>query len=183
MGAGTGATVGKLLGRDRATKGGLGTASVKLRSGNVVGAIVAVNALGDVVDPLTANIIAGARGRTGFADSVSILLTSPVRGAAWVGTDTSANAGENTTIAVVVTSAKAGREVVTKMAQLAHDGLARTVRPCHLMQDGDTVFTAATGSGPEEDANVLGVAAAEALAEAVQRAVLLAAGLAGVPGG
>jgi L-aminopeptidase/D-esterase-like protein len=177
VGAGTGATVGKLLGRDRSTKGGLGTASVKLRSGNVVGAVVAVNALGDVVDPLTAGIIAGARGRTGFADSVSILLTAPVRGPAW----TVANAGENTTIAVVVTSAKAGREMVTKMAQLAHDGLARTVRPCHLMQDGDTVFTAATGSGPEEDVNVLGVAAAEALSEAVQRAVLLATGLAGIP--
>jgi L-aminopeptidase/D-esterase-like protein len=142
-----------------------------------VGAIVAVNALGDVVDPRTGRILAGARSESGFADSVSLLLTAPVQGPVWGG----ARAGESTTIAVVVTSSRVGREAVTKMAQLAHDGLARAVRPCHLLQDGDTVFAAATGSGPEEDVNVLGVAAAEALSEAVVRAVMLATGLAGVP--
>jgi L-aminopeptidase/D-esterase-like protein len=177
VGAGTGATVGKLLGGERATKGGLGTASVRLPSGNVVGAIVAVNALGDVVDPHSGAIIAGARSDTAFADSESLLLSTSTAGPGWRG----ARAGENTTIAVVVTSAQAGREAVTKIAQMANDALARAIRPSHLMQDGDVVFAAATGTGPAEDVNVLGVAAARALTRAIVRAVSQATGLAGVP--
>jgi len=177
VGAGAGATVGKLMGLDRSTKSGIGTASVRLPSGNVVGSIAAVNALGDVVDPVTGEIIAGARADDAFADSEHLLLTGAVERPGWSGH----RARENTTIAVVVTSAKVDRDVVTKMAQLANTGLARAIRPAHLMADGDVVFAAATCSGPVDDANNLGVAAAQALARAIVRAVTEATALAGVP--
>ena len=136
-----------------------------------------MNALGDVVDPAPGAIVAGARSDSAFADSESLFLRLPNAGPGWRG----ARERENTTIAVVVTSARIDRDAVTKIAQMANDGLARAVRPCHLMQDGDVVFAAATGSGPADDTNVLGVAAGRALARAVVRAVMEAAGLAGVP--
>ena len=177
VGAGTGAAVGKLLGMPAATKGGLGTAAITLPSGNVVGAIAVVNALGDVVDPRTGRILAGARAESGFADSTALFLGGGHRPSGW----RSPTSGENTTLACVATSAVAGRDTVTKLAQLAHDGYARAIRPCHLMQDGDTVFALATGSGVREDPNVLAVAATEVVALAIVRAVTLATSLAGVP--
>ncbi len=178
VGAGTGATVGKLLGPKFATKSGLGTASVKIGKGIVVGAIVAVNAFGDVVDPENGKILAGTRKPVvgGYANTVKSMqgdLGQTVLGFA------------NTTIAVVATNAYLTKEGANKVAQMAHDGLARSIRPIHTMFDGDTVFALATGKPPKKggggDPTVVGVAAAEVLAQAVVRAVRQAESLGGVP--
>jgi L-aminopeptidase/D-esterase-like protein len=187
VGAGTGATVGKLLGPKFATKGGLGTASQKIGKGIVVGAIVAVNAFGDVVDQRTGEILAGTRKPIvgGFLNTVGQMkgdLGQTILGLA-----------QHTTIAVIATNAYLTKEGANKVAQMAHDGLARTIRPVHTMFDGDTVFALATGKPPRKgsaalslskggaDPSVVGAIAAEVLAEAVVRAVHSAEGLAGVP--
>ena len=178
VGAGTGATVGKLLGPKFATKSGLGTASQKIGKGIVVGAIVAVNAFGDVVHPRTGEILAGTRKPVvgGFLNTVKRMqgdLGQTILGFA------------NTTLAVVATNAYLTKEAANKVAQMAHDGLARTIRPVHTMLDGDTVFALATGKlskkGKGADPSVVGAASAEVLAEAVIRAVQAAEELAGVP--
>ncbi len=180
VGAGTGATVGKLLGPKFATKSGLGTASVKIGKGIVVGAIVAVNAFGDVVDPDSGTILAGTRKPIvgGFANTGKLMqgdLGQTVLGLA------------NTTLAVVATSAYLTKEAVNKVAQMAHDGLARSIRPIHTMFDGDTVFALATGKPPKKkekngaDPSVIGAAAAEVLAHAVVRAAQQAESLGGTP--
>ena len=179
VGAGTGATVGKLLGPKFATKSGLGTASLKIGRGIIVGAIVAVNAFGDVVDPRTGVIIAGTRKPVvgGFVDTVRRMqgdLGQTLLGFA-----------ANTTLAVVATNAYLTKEAANKVAQMAHDGLARTIRPVHTMFDGDTIFALATGEppkkGPGADPSVVGTAAAEVLARAVVRAVEQAEALGGLP--
>ncbi|MFZ5917513.1 MAG: P1 family peptidase [Chloroflexota bacterium] len=180
VGAGTGATVGKLLGPKFATKCGLGTASLKIGKGIVVGAMVAVNAFGDVVDPDTGAILAGTRKPVlgGFVNTVKQMqgdLGQTMLGLA------------NTTLAVVATNAYLTKEGANKVAQMAHDGLARTIRPVHTMFDGDTVFALATGKPSKKgkdkpaDASVVGVAAAEALAMAVLRAARQAESLGGLP--
>ncbi|MBN1810481.1 MAG: P1 family peptidase [Anaerolineae bacterium] len=180
VGAGTGATVGKLLGPKFATKSGLGTASVKIGKGLVVGAIVAVNAFGDIVDPDTGAILAGTRKPVvgGFVNTVKQMqgdLGQTILGLA------------NTTLAVVATNAYLTKEAVNKVAQMAHDGLARSIRPVHTMFDGDTVFALATGKPPKKkegtgtDPSVVGAAAAEVLAQAVVRAVQQAEPLGGIP--
>jgi len=175
-GAGAGATVGKLLGRERAMKSGLGSASVRREDGLVVGALVAVNALGDVVDPATGRTVAGTRtadGR-GLRGAVDALLAGEGGG--------SLVAGESTTLGVVATNARLTKVEATRVAQMAHDGLARTIRPIHTPWDGDTVFSLSTG-GMEirEAALVVGALAAEAMAEAVLRAVRSAVGWTGLP--
>jgi len=178
VGAGAGATVGKLLGPKFATKCGLGTASLKIGHGIVVGAIVAVNAFGDVVDPESGAILAGARQPVlgGFVNTVKQMqgdLGQAILSFA------------NTTLAVVATSAYLTKEAANKVAQMAHDGLARTIRPVHTMLDGDVVVCLATGKPPKKgrgaDASVVGAAAAEVLAQAVVRAVQQAESLGGVP--
>jgi L-aminopeptidase/D-esterase-like protein len=178
VGAGTGATVGKILGLSYATKSGLGTASVKIGKGIVVGAIVAVNAFGDVINPETGQIVAGARNPVvgGFADTARRMqggLGQTVLGLA------------NTTLAVVATSAYLTKEGANKVAQMAHDGLARSIRPVHTMFDGDTVFALSTGEPPQRgkgvDPSVVGTAAAHVLARAVVRAARQAESLGGVP--
>ncbi|MEE9616709.1 MAG: P1 family peptidase [Anaerolineae bacterium] len=178
IGAGTGATVGKLLGPKFATKSGLGTASVKIGKGIVVGAIVAVNAFGDVVDPDSGAIIAGTRKPVigGFVNTLKRMqgdLGQTLLGFA------------NTTLAVVATNTYLTKEAANKVAQMAHDGLARSIRPVHTMFDGDTVFALATGKPPKKgkggDPSVVGAAAAEVLAQAVVRAVRQAESLGGVP--
>jgi L-aminopeptidase/D-esterase-like protein len=180
VGAGTGATVGKLLGPKFATKSGLGTASVKIGKGIVVGAIVAVNAFGDVVDPDTGDILAGTRKPVvgGFVNTVKRMqgdLGQTILGFA------------NTTLAVVATNAYLTKETANKVAQMAHDGLARSIRPVHTMFDGDTVFALTTskppkkGKGKGADPSVVGTAAAEVLAQAVVRAAQQAQSLGGVP--
>lgn len=180
VGAGTGATVGKLLGMGQAMKSGIGTASLEISEGLVIGAIVAVNALGDVIDPATNQIIAGARhpdpasGQT-FADSLQVMRllasSSPLR---------FGGRGSNTVIGVVATNARLDKEQANKVAQMAQDGLARTVRPAHTMLDGDTIFALSTGNRPC-DVNIVGAFAAEVFAQAILRAVRLAEPAGGLP--
>lgn len=192
VGAGTGATVGKLFGLAGAMKGGLGTASLSLAEGVVVGALAVVNAFGDVVDPRTGQILAGARDpQTGcLADTAAHLkqgFTSP--GFARPAVVASPRAGgaessplgvlESTTLGVVATNARLTKMETNKMAQVAHNGLARTLRPVHTFFDGDTVFALATGER-EGDANAIAWAASEALAEAVVQAVKAAQTVGGV---
>ncbi len=176
VGAGTGATVGKLLGIAAATKGGVGTASLALPGGIVVAALVAVNAIGDVVDPETGRIVAGARGPDGFVGSTRAILGAPGEPA-----KADVPIGTNTTIGVVATNARLTKAGANKVAQMAHDGLALTIRPAHTVHDGDTLFALATGESAEADVSVVGVAAAEVVARAILRAVRQATSLAGVP--
>jgi L-aminopeptidase/D-esterase-like protein len=173
IGAGTGATVGKLTGFERATKSGLGSASLRLAGGVTVGALVAVNAAGDVVDPVSGAVVAGPRRDGGGF----------VRSSAWLRKhEPRIGVGENTTLAVVATDAELTKPEVAKVAQMAHDGLARAIDPVHTMLDGDTVFALATGaSGARADVTAVGAAAATALTEAVLAAVRKATSLAGVP--
>ncbi len=184
VGAGTGATVGKIFGMAGAMKSGLGTASIEIGGGVVVGAIVAVNAFGDVLDPATVQIIAGARpakvgplklgGSNQFADTMKVLRTLAGR------TILSLATGSNTVIAVVATNAKFDKAQATKVAQMAHDGLARAVRPAHTMLDGDTIFALATCQ-KKADVSIVGAYAAEALAQAIVRAVKAAKPAGGLP--
>ncbi len=176
VGAGTGATVAKLLGRDRCVKGGVGTYCMDLGDGLMVGAIVAVNAVGGVVDPETAEIVAGPLVDDGatMLDSMK-LITSPGYDAA------RPRAGQNTTIGVVATNARLTKSQANKLAAVSHDGLAMAVRPAHLMSDGDTMFALATGGlGEEADMNRLCAAAALTTSRAIVRAVRNATGLGGV---
>ena len=168
VGAGAGATVGKLFGADRAMKGGIGTASIRV--GDVtVGALIACNALGDVIDPDTAQVIAGARSADGLAllDSRCALL----RGEAPI----PILAGSNTTIGVIATDAALTKLQARKLAQVAHDGLARSINPVHTMSDGDTLFALGTGKAASTPGMmVLAAMAAEVTARAVVRAVRMA---------
>jgi L-aminopeptidase/D-esterase-like protein len=165
VGAGAGAAVGKLLGFDRAMKGGIGTASV-VAGGITVGAIVAVNAVGDVVDPASGRIVAGARGadgRTRVGAMDAIRRGDPIA---------ALQPAANTTLGIVATDARLTKAEAGKLAQMAHDGLARTINPVHTASDGDTVFALSTGaSGLAAGMTVLGALAADALATAVLRAV------------
>ena len=173
VGAGTGATVGKALGRKLATKGGLGTASRRMGNGAVIGALVVVNAYGDVIDPRRGTMLAGPRQGKHFVNSVTVLQK---RGTWQPPQPTS------TAIGVVATSARLDREGVNKLAQMAHDGLARAIRPCHTLVDGDVIFALSMGNkGKLADVTALGAVAAEVVAEAVVRGVTQAEGLAGIP--
>ncbi len=180
-GAGMGCTVGKLLGPAQGMKGGLGTASLDLGNGLVVGAIVAVNALGDVLDPATGQIVAGARlpgvEPPQFADSLAVLRARAGQPGLGLGTATAAT---NTVIGVVATNARLTKEETNKVAQMAHDGLARTIRPAHTMFDGDTIFALALGDRPA-DVNAIGALAAEVLAQAVLSGVRAAEAVPGWP--
>ncbi len=173
VGAGAGATVGKLFGMGRATKGGIGTASARI--GRVtVGAIVAVNAVGDVIDPASGAVVAGTRAEDGRRGpgAVAAILRGELPPAL--------QAGMATTIGVVATDAVLTKAQARKLAQVAHDGLARTIEPSHTMWDGDTLFAVATGqSGLPGNMLTLGVLAARVMASAVLRAVLAAKGIAG----
>jgi L-aminopeptidase/D-esterase-like protein len=184
VGAGTGASVGKVLGTKTAMKAGLGTASMEA-NGVVVGAIVAVNSWGDVVDPKSGAILAGARStRLGpvklggdgyFANTLEMMKTLLGRTAVGVATKT------NTVIGVVATNARLTQAEATKVAQMAQDGVARAVRPAHTMLDGDTIFTLATGA-KKADVSTVGAFAAEVMAEAIVRAANKAAPAGGLPG-
>jgi L-aminopeptidase/D-esterase-like protein len=178
VGAGAGATVGKAFGFERATKTGIGTASLKVGdTGVVVGAIVAVNAMGDVIDPRTAQIIAGARADDGKS---FIGTQAKIRG----GYDVLENAPpiSNTTIGVVATNAALDKTQLTKIAQMAHDGLARTINPVHTLVDGDTVFAVSTGTLHKKvNHGSIGAIAADVLATAILRAITEATGAAGLP--
>jgi L-aminopeptidase/D-esterase-like protein len=170
VGAGTGATVGKVLGIERAMKGGVGSASVRLEGGLVVGALAAVNAFGDVRD-LEGRVLAGPRLDDGSMGDTVRLLPGVASRMRW---------GENTTLGVVATNARLGKPEVLKVAQMAHDGLARTVDPAHTTVDGDTIFAASLGD-VEGATDVVGSLGARVMSGAVVQAVLESRGLPGIP--
>ncbi len=173
VGAGAGATVGKLLGPQWSMKGGLGMASLRVGP-TTLSALAVVNAVGDVIDPADGRLLAGARGPDGRPrGTVRALLAGevPIRPIA----------GGATTLAVVATDATLDKAQATKLAQMAHDGLARSINPVHQPSDGDIVFSLATGRTGPADVGLLGVMAAEALAAAVLDAVRSASGLPGIP--
>jgi L-aminopeptidase/D-esterase-like protein len=178
VGAGAGATVGKLGGgaaaRRTAMKAGIGSASISLGNGLVVGAIVAVNAVGDIIDPVSGQVVAGVRNADGtLADARRVLRENAAAG--------QARPGENTTIAVVATNARLSKEQSNRLALMADDGLARAINPSHTIGDGDTVFALATGSWDGQvNMTVVGGLAAEALSEAVVRAATQAAASGGL---
>lgn len=175
VGAGAGATVGKFGGRgSRPMRGGFGTASITLASGLTVATAVVVNAVGDIIDPATGRLVAGALDEEGsFLDARAVLREGQPLG----GTP-----GANTTIGVVATNATLTKAEATKVAEMAQDGLARTIYPAHTVRDGDTVFSLATGLwGGPADVTVVGALAADVMAEAILRAVRLAQGLPGIP--
>ena len=163
VGAGTGATVGKVLGMRSAMKGGIGTSSITLPGGIVVGAIVAVNAFGDVFDLGEEKIIAGARDPESgsFLNTCEYLLSGGPEPASFI---------DNTTIGVVATNARLNKEEAHKLASISHNGLALTIRPVHTMVDGDTMFTLSTG---EKDGDMLtiGCAAVKVTAQAIANAI------------
>jgi L-aminopeptidase/D-esterase-like protein len=184
VGAGTGATVGKILGLSGAMKSGIGTASLEIGSGVKVGAIAAVNVFGDVIDPETGQIIAGARvvqkGPVKFGKGPYFADTLYVMESLIGQTVLGFMSRENTAIGIVATNAKLNKEQINKVAQMAQDGLARTVCPAHTMLDGDTIFALATGE-KKADVNIVGAFGAEVFARAVLRAVRTAAPAAGLP--
>lgn len=177
VGAGTGATAGKLLGPQFATKTGLGSAARRIGGDITVGALVAVNPYGDVVDPETGKILAGTRDPQGQGYVNTMARLHGDLSQYTIGFPT------NTTIACVATDAVLSKEEANKMAQMAHDGLALAIRPIHTMFDGDTVFALATGlrEGVAANITVIGAVAAAVLADAVVRAAQQATSLAGIP--
>jgi len=166
VGAGAGATVGKTGGRPM--KAGIGSAAIRLPNGLVVAALVAVNAVGDIIDPATGQVIAGTRTADNtLADARKMLRAGGGRGG---------RAGENTTIGVVATNAKLTKVQATKMAQMAADGYARAISPIHTPGDGDTIFSLATGTwSGDSNYGQVGALAAEAMADAIVRAATQAA--------
>jgi L-aminopeptidase/D-esterase-like protein len=183
-GAGMGATVGKILGMGSAVKSGIGTSSVDIGGGVVVGAIVAVNAIGDVLDHGTGEILAGARpGKLGpihiggvgtFANTMEVMKSLAGK------TILKFASRGNTVIGVIATNAQLTKEGANKVAQMSHDGIARAIRPAHTMLDGDTLFAISTGK-KNADVNVIGAFGAEVVAEAIKRAVLAADAIGDLP--
>ena len=159
VGAGTGATVGKAPGIE-SSPGGVGSACRYLTSNLIVSALTVVNALGNVVHPTTGEIIAGGKENGSFVDITERLL------------DASSVPGTNTTIGVVATNAALSPAEARRAAEMAHDGIARAIRPAHTMFDGDTLFTLALGTHTETNVNTVGILAAEVVAEAIVKAVL-----------
>ena len=179
VGAGAGASVGKLFGMQRAMKGGIGTASVRV-GGVTVGALVACNALGDVIDPDTGALIAGARHEGGetSGQSSSKSLCDTRRSLLAGVPPLPILAGTNTTIGVIATDAKLSKTQAQRLAQIGHDGLARSINPVHTLSDGDTLFALSTGLAANSPGmTVLCVMAAEAVALATVQAVKTAQGL------
>lgn len=184
-GAGMGASVGKMFGTALAMKSGVGTTSMDLGGGLIIGALVAVNAWGDVINPETGEILAGLRsgkvgplrvGRKGqFADTLTMMKGAVGRGILGLATRT------NTVIGVVATSAKLSKAQATKVAQMAQDGVARAIRPAHTMLDGDVIFALSTGA-VKADVSTVGAFAAEVMAQAILRAVETAESAGGLPG-
>lgn len=183
-GAGCGATVGKLFGMGQAMKSGIGTASLEIGGGIIVGAIVAVNAFGDVIDPKTGQILAGTRsarvgpiklGNPGdFANTLEMLKTLPGR------TVMGMAAHSNTVIGVVASNARFDKAATTKVAQMAQDGLSRCIRPAHTMLDGDTLFALSTGH-KKADVSSVGAWAAEVVSLAILNAIHAAQPSGGLP--
>jgi L-aminopeptidase/D-esterase-like protein len=166
VGAGMGASVGKMRGMKYAMKSGVGTWSMEI-NGTIIGALVAVNAIGDVVDPKSGETVAGLRS----GNTMAWMKKNQPRAAVT----------SNTVIGVVATNAKLTKAQATKVAQMAQDGLARVIRPAHTMFDGDTIFALCTGE-KTADVSMVGAFAAEVMAEAILRTVKMAAPAGGLPG-
>lgn len=177
IGAGAGATIGKMAGGKFSMKAGIGSASIKVgNTGVVVGAIVAVNAVGDIWNPKTGKIVAGARSEDGkgFRDAIAEVMK---------GNRVLVQPGANTTIGLVATNVAMEKVQIAKVAQMAHDGYARSINPVHTPGDGDTIFALATGTlDSKANHGMIGALAAEAMAQAIVRAVTNAETSAGVPG-
>jgi L-aminopeptidase/D-esterase-like protein len=176
VGVGAGATLG-YSGEGGPMKGGVGTASITLPDGLVIAALVAVNTFGDVIDPSTGKVIAGARSADGktLADARQLLRS---------GGSIRTRIAQNTAIGVVATSARLTKVQATKVAQMAHDGIARAVYPAHTMADGDTIFALATGTQGDAvsgDVTRIGALGAEMMTEAILRAVRAAESIPGFP--
>jgi L-aminopeptidase/D-esterase-like protein len=174
VGAGAGATIGKMAGPERAMKGGIGSAAIALPDGLIVAALVALNAAGDVVDPATGRIVAGARTSdgTGFSDARTLLRAGIRPG----------SPGEHTTLGVVATSARLTKTEAARVAQMAHDGFARAIYPSHTSHDGDAIFALATGMHDgEADGTRIGALAADVVAASILRAARAATGVPGFP--
>jgi L-aminopeptidase/D-esterase-like protein len=176
VGAGAGARVGGLMGPDSRCKSGIGSAVVNIADGLQVGALFVVNALGDVIGDNGA-ILAGTRALPGGNSFVGALNVLPTMARMQPGV------GGNTVIGVVATNAQLSKEETNKIAQMAHDGLARAIQPAHTMLDGDTIFALATGAAGSANVSVVGAFAAEATTLAIRRAVQSAVALAGLPDG
>lgn len=172
VGVGTGATVGKILGFQNATKGGVGLATVVLGSGVTVCALSVVNALGDVLDE-NGSILAGARGERGFVGGAAILRSME--------SEPSFAGVESTTLSVVITDAALNKTECKMIARMSHDGMARAIDPVHTPLDGDCIFVLSTGARAGSVLQI-GAAAAEAVAMSIRRAVREARGLGGIPG-
>jgi L-aminopeptidase/D-esterase-like protein len=186
VGAGLGATIGKSAGMERAMKGGVGSAALRLEhgahAGLTVGALAAVNALGDIVDPRDGRLVAGVRGPGDHLADARRLLRHGDAADFFAQPPSPPAAGGNTTLVVVATNARLSKAQATKVAQMAQDGLARTLYPAHTPYDGDTVFVLATGDHPgAADVAVIGALAADAVAEAILRGVRAAESLPGLP--
>jgi L-aminopeptidase/D-esterase-like protein len=185
VGAGSGASVGKMFGAKQAMKSGLGSASLEIGAGVIVGALAVVNAFGDVVDPQNGQIIAGLRsakvgplqiGAPGyFADTQVTMKTFIGR------TILNFASRANTVLGVVATNAKLTKAEANKVAQMAQDGVARAIRPAHTMLDGDTMFALSTG-GKKADVSTVGAYAAETVVQAIVRAATRAESAGGLPG-
>jgi L-aminopeptidase/D-esterase-like protein len=174
VGAGAGATLGKMAGMERAMKGGVGSAALEMQNGLIVAALVVANPLGDVIDPADGRIVAGARNASGrgFADARRIVRSGAPRG----------RSGDNSTIGIVATNARLTKAQASYLAQMADDGYARAIFPIHTVVDGDTVFAIATGTrSGEADMITLGSLAADVMATAVIRAAREATGLPNFP--
>jgi L-aminopeptidase/D-esterase-like protein len=185
FGAGTGASIGKILGMACAMKSGIGSACINLGGGVFVGALIAVNAFGDVIDPNNGEIIAGARkiikSTNQAVDTFDYLDTLKSMKSLIGKTVLGIASHQNTVIGVVATNAKLTKEETNKVAQMAHDGLAMTIRPAHTMLDGDTIFAMSAGNLPA-NVNLIGAYAAQAVAQAILSAVRLAKSAGGLPG-
>ena len=177
IGAGTGATVAKTAGPHRAVKGGIGSAAIQFPNGITIAAAVTVNAIGGIWDYSNGQLLAGPRRDDGgFDDPVAALLNGA--------TPAPPTGPVNTTIGVVATDARLDREQTNYLARVSHDGLAMTIRPCHTIRDGDTMFAMSTGQSrapAPPDLTALGAAAAEVTAQSVLQAIRRATGLGGIP--
>lgn len=174
VGAGAGATLGKYLGMSRAMKGGVGSAAITTADGTIVAALVVANPLGDIVDPATGKIVAGVRKAQGggFEDVRTLIRSGSPQ----------TPGGGNTTLGVIATNASLSKTQASALAQLAGDGLVRTVWPIHTIADGDTVFALATGTKPgPPNLLTLGALAADVMSTAVLRAATQATGLPTLP--
>lgn len=184
MGAGTGASVGKILGMGQATKSGVGSASISVSHGLIVGALIVVNAFGEVVDPMSNKIFAGVRNpnlQPGSPPETPLFIpTLDIMEQLATQRPISFSQSSNTVIGVIATNASLSKDQANLVAMMAQDGVARSIRPAHTLVDGDTLFTLSTGS-LKTDVNLVGALAVEVVSQAIRKAIQTATGAGGIP--